>query len=402
MRELLSAAFPSTQLYFFLRLVEFVNEPFRTKAKKLLTQALRKRHLPLPTTLPHLLLPPVHALQNLGFGFNTGYLSIENSFLPFSCPSFESLKHAVPHWGAGSDDSFPCSCFDVTSPRTMVAHSHAVFISGFDEINTLNVTSASMKDNCFGDVETLRARLALQIRKLSRRWNELLKEHSHNIQQDLFWTAETLQHTARALKPWVVIPAPHFPSRAHVICPTLFSTLLHRTFCTGKVFALATQPAVPFRTHVVTTTHPCLQQQYSWGFRLHDPLPTARILPKPSKDWLKARPIISFFRTWASPLLTVFGALIFELTKNNFPHVPGQLPVQDLVQQLWDALSTADPTEYIQLISQDLSGFFTSIPVERFPQALQVLLHQYDIKVGLSNVSLSQVRSSFNQAATHD
>ena len=43
--------------------------------------------------------------------------------------------------------------------------------------------------------------------------------------------------------------------------------------------------------------------------------------------------------------------------------------------------------EHIQLVSQDLSGFFTSIPTEQFHQALQVLLHQYDLKVGLNNVS---------------
>ena len=34
-------------------------------------------------------------------------------------------------------------------------------------------------------------------------------------------------------------------------------------------------------------------------------------------------------------------------------------------------MSFADPVEYIQLVSQDLSGFFTSIPTERFHQALK-------------------------------
>ena len=110
-------------------------------------------------------------------------------------------------------------------------------------------------------------------------------------------------------------------------------------------------------------------------------------MPKPTKEWLKARPSISFFRTWAAPLLTVFGALIFELTNITFPDVPGQLSVQQLVQQLWDALSSAEPTEYIQLVSPDLSGFFTSIPTERFHQAVQVLLHRYDQAAGLRNVS---------------
>ena len=60
MRDLLSAAFPPTQLYYFLRLSVFVNEPFRSKAQKLLAQVLRKRQLQSPSTLTQLLLPPLH------------------------------------------------------------------------------------------------------------------------------------------------------------------------------------------------------------------------------------------------------------------------------------------------------------------------------------------------------
>ena len=60
MRELLSAAFPSTQLYYFLQLSTFVNEPFRSKAQKLLAQVLRKRQVQVPTTMTQLLLPPLH------------------------------------------------------------------------------------------------------------------------------------------------------------------------------------------------------------------------------------------------------------------------------------------------------------------------------------------------------
>ena len=61
MRELLSADFPPTQLYYFLRLAAFVNEPFRSKAQKLLAQVLHKRRLQVPTALTQLLLPPLHA-----------------------------------------------------------------------------------------------------------------------------------------------------------------------------------------------------------------------------------------------------------------------------------------------------------------------------------------------------
>ena len=122
---------------------------------------------------------------------------------------------------------------------------------------------------------------------------------------------------------------------------------------------------------------------------------------KPTKDWQKARPIISFFRTWAAPFLTVFGAVIFELTKVTFPDIAGQLSVQELVQQLWESLSKADPDEYIHLVSQDLSGFFTSIPTERFHQALQVLLHRYDQVVGLRRLRRSSQWSVYEVKSDH-
>ena len=188
--------------------------------------------------------------------------------------------------------------------------------------------------------------LRCSFRKLARRWKvqgssfntdsqpilaELFAEHRSNVQDQVHWTSESLQYTTRALTTWVVIPADHFPSRAHATCPTLFSTLLHKTFCTGEVFALRRESAASLRAEVVTMIPSRLQHRYAWSLRLQAPFPTARILPKPSKDWLKARPIIPFFRTWAAPLLTVFGALIFELTKITFPDVPGQLSVQELV-----------------------------------------------------------------------
>ena len=237
------------------------------------------------------------------------------------------------------------------------AHDHAVIVDEFSRINAdidLDIMTASMKDQYFGDVDMLQQRFTMQLRRLARRWHvhgtsfptdfqpvltELVDAHRSNVQDHAHWTSASLQRTIVSLSSWVVIPADHFPSRAHVICASLFATLMHKAFCTGDVFSLCRESAASFRSEVVTTIPALLQQRYAWGLRLQAPLPTARILPKPTKDWLKARPIISFFRTWAAPLLTVFGALIFELTKVTFPDVPGQLSVQELVQQLWDALS---------------------------------------------------------------
>ena len=241
-----------------------------------------------------------------------------------------------------------------------------------------------------------------QLRKLARRWHvhgsdllpdlqpvvaQLMETHRINLQDQAYWSSAYVATHCCLFVFMGSIPADHFPSRAHVVCPSLFAILMRKTFCVGDVFSLCRESAASFRSEVVTTVPSLIRQRYAWGLRLQAPLPTARILPKPTKDWQKARPIISFFRTWAAPFLTVFGALIFELTKAAFPDIAGQLPVQELILQLWDALSKADPDEYIHLVSQDLSGFFTSIPTERFHQALQVLLHRYDQVVGLRSSS---------------
>ena len=100
MRDLLSAAFPPTQLYYFLRLSVFVNEPFRSKAQKLLAQVLRKRQLQSPTTLTQLLLPPLH-VRNWK-AHKAGLLLIVICFPPFSFQRSGWWKLAVPRWATRS------------------------------------------------------------------------------------------------------------------------------------------------------------------------------------------------------------------------------------------------------------------------------------------------------------
>ena len=356
MRDLLSAAFPPTQLYYFLRLSVFVNKPFRSKAQKLV---LRKRQL-------QLLLPPLHVRNwkaQLGTWLQSWIASHRDLFPSLFLPKIRvvetrsaTLGNRIYNYRTWQrrwtpETSFPCRCLDIDDHHLHRAHEHAVMVDEFSRINAdidMEIMAASMKDQYFGDVDLLHRRFTTQLRKLARRWHvhgsslladlqpvlaQLMDTHRSNLQDRAYWSSTSLQRTVASLSSWVVIPADHFPSRAHVICPSLFAILMRKTFCTGDVFSLCRESAASFRSEVVTTVPSLLLQRYAWGLRLQAPLPTARILPKPTKDWQKARPIISFFRTWAAPFLTVFGALIFELTKLTFPDIAGQLSVQELVQQ---------------------------------------------------------------------
>ena len=69
----------------------------------------------------------------------------------------------------------------------------------------------------------------------------------------------------------------------------------------------------------------------------------------------------------------------------NLPKSPFQTyQVSFRFRSLSNSFGTRSKTDPV---SQDLSGFFTSIPTERFHQALQVLLHRYDQVVGLRRSS---------------
>ena len=305
MSELLSAAFPSTQLYYFLRLSTFVNEPFRSKAQKLLAQVLRKRQLQVPTTMTQLLLPPLHVRDwkaQLGTWLQRWVASHCALFPSLLLPKIRVVETRSATLGDRiynyrkwqrrwtPDTSFPCRCIGMDERTTSRAHSHAVILDEFSRINAdidSDIMAASMKDQYFGDINKLQQRFDMQLRKLARRWQvqrssfttdyqpvltELFAAHRSNVQDHVHWTSASLQHTARALSSWVVIPADHFPSRAHVICPSLFSMLMHKTFCTGEVFALRRESAASFRAEVVaidtssTTTSLCMGTSTSCTF----------------------------------------------------------------------------------------------------------------------------------------
>ena len=53
-------------------------------------------------------------------------------------------------------------------------HDHAVIVDEFSRINAdidLDIMTASMKDQHFGDVDMLQQRFTMQLRRLARRWH---------------------------------------------------------------------------------------------------------------------------------------------------------------------------------------------------------------------------------------
>ena len=290
MRELLSAAFPPTQLYYLLRLVEFVNEPFRSKAKRHIAVILTKRHLAIPPSSANFLLPPVHATrwkQRLGIWLKQWVADRKQLFPSLFLPKIRVIETRSATLGDRifsyrgwqqrwtPDTHFRCSCFGVSSQHLLFAHSHAVILSHFESVFSEidhDVMAASMKDQYYGSSEKLLAQLRQKVCRLACRLRlqtstfltdiqvilqEIIDEHHCNLISSSRWTSEMITPAVSILKTWVVTPADHFPSRAHVLCPALFSQLLHSTFCTHEVFVPCRQPLFPGSyAHHDTPTNP--------------------------------------------------------------------------------------------------------------------------------------------------
>ena len=415
MRDLLSAAFPPTQLYCFLRLSVFVNEPFRSKAQKLLAQVLRKRQLQSPTTLTQLLLPPLH-VRNwkalLGTWLQSWIASHRDLFPSLFLPKIRVVETRSATLGDKiynyrtwqrrwtPETSFPCRCLDIDDHHIHRAHGHAVMVDEFSRINAdidMEIMAASMKDQYFGDVDLLHQRFTTQLRKLARRWHvhgssllvdlqpvltQLMDTHRANLQDRAYWPSTSLQRTVASLSSWVVIPADHFPSRAHVICPSLFAILMRKTFCSGDVFSLCRESAASFRSEVVTTVPSLLRQRYAWGLRLQAPLPTARILPKP-RTGRKHDPSFHSFARGQLPSSRSSAPSYLNLPKLLFPTLQVNFQYKNLFSSCGSSCHRQIPMN-------------TSTWCHKTCQALQVLLHRYDQVVGLrrsSQWSVFEVKS---------
>ena len=214
---------------------------------------MRKRQLQSPSTLTQLLLPPLHVPNwkaQLGTWLQRWVASHRDLFPSLFLPKIRVVETRSATLGDRiynyrtwqrrwtPDMSFPCRCSDIDDRHLHRAHDHVVMVDEFSRINAdidIDIMTAPMKDQYFGDVDMLHQPFTTQPRKLARRWHvhgsslltdlrpvltQLIDAHRSNLQDHAHWTSASLQRTMVSLSSWVVIPADHFPSRAHVICPS--------------------------------------------------------------------------------------------------------------------------------------------------------------------------------------
>ena len=113
-------------------------------------------------------------------------------------------------------------------------------------------------------------------------------------------------------------------------------------------------------------------------------LPYAYLLPKPSKDFEKARPIISYMLSWNAKLGQVIGTIVYELCRSIFGDLQLDRTVQTIITDIQRQFDQIPADVELNLQQQDLSGFFNSVPHARMIDAVTFAVNHYSYEHGIS------------------
>ena len=197
----------------------------------------------------------------------------------------------------------------------------------------------------------------------------------------------------RTLKRFVLCPADHHPHQTFVACPTHYHLLLQKTYFQADVFELCAVGPLALRDRLSQLARQELPNIVQTLINPEGILPYAYILPKPSKMFEKARPIISYMLSRNPKLGQLVGTLVYELCRSIFDGLQLDRTVQDIITAIQKTFADIPEDVELDLQQQDLSGFFNSVPHSRMIEAVTYAVNHYIAHKGVApNSKLSTWR----------
>ena len=230
-------------------------------------------------------------------------------------------------------------------------------------------------------------------------WERLWREHEQALEGH--WTVTQINRLKSHSKGLTWHVRDHEGAHSHVFCPVKYWMMLQNTFTADSIFlpvglsasAVMTQMEQAVPEHILSAfpfKFSSRKSKVSWAY----------ILPKFKKDWKAGRPIVSFSAHPARQFLVVMARVTEMLVAEVCPHTR---PYNDAIM-LWQAIHqlfgqtdsyTLPAPDPLALHNQDLSGFFVSIPVERFMITFRLLLTKFygcadeDLENTLNNATIT-------------
>ena len=401
-RFLRSQHVPLSFLYYLVRLTPMLDSLERARATTLLTSALRFRggDIPPMNRMLKVLQGPGNFLQAARSWIKSFVEHNSLWFPPYHLPKVKMVevqnrtlgqvlfnhRKFIKDWTHAKSPA--CACHHAKDlPRTKWGH---IFCSATDAVTLYpnlfhSVLTHSMTDTVWASEQQFLRHHHREFTKFAsawklpksavEQWDEFVSQHWTSFQRAEDESVQAIKAASHCIRHWVTLPVDHFPTQLHIACPVQFHLLLIGTFFDGTIFRPLPQSAAVTRDQILKQARKQLRNQKA--LILSKPLPKAYLLPKASKGWCGARPIVAYNAAWNGKISQVVAAIITQVVDRVFGRKEALPSVMHILQQMWKIMQAAPIDEELLLMQQDVAGFFNAVPHSRILDSLRVVLHQF-------------------------
>ena len=426
-KRLRSDRYVPDEIYSLIRLSNSLEEPGKSKARKVLKSVCQYRNMSWPTTLQGLQLK-FTAHPNFGRDISQWTrnqvlrFKVKDILVPFHLPSYkvreqphQSLKdflHNFKDWDKWlqhhSVDEAPCPCHHFTHilPEQCLTRGHVVagieqlgkWHRSFEKLGDGSASSAFFpakhelfkhnikmfaswrRKHCLPLVLELEFRAVLE-----HQW----QQHIQYLSQEkrLTWKDVSL---ARDLlhKHFIVHCEDHESNHLMVYCPQFYLRAAMKTWQDPEVFEPGEGSSAQWTQQLFAQIPGALKRRYRWGINPSGTLPVGFVFLKRKKEFLKGRTIISYSNSCIKKLLIAAAQAILLMVRLIWPEAMGLATTPQLWRSLHEFLRRTPSEVHLAEVNDDLVGFFNSVPRQQILDSLSILVQMYSDRHYPSHISV--------------
>ena len=413
-KRLRSGRYVPDEIYSLIRLSNCLEEPGKSKARKILKSVCVYRNMTWPKSAMGLQLrftSHPSFCSEVSAWIRKQVLSHEHILVPFHLPLFkiregphQTLKdflHNFKEWDAWlqhhsiDDVQCPCSQFAAQVPESCMTHGHVV--AGIEQLGCLHhsfekIGSGSAASAFFpAKHEFFKHNLKMFSswrrkhgfpQALEPEFRTLLQvqweKHVQHLSREARLTWKDVS-AARSLlhRHFVVHCEDHEPNHLMIYCPQFYFQAALRTWRDPAVFEPVEGSVEQLSTWVQDIIPGLLRKRYRWGINPSGTLPVGFIFLKRKKEFLKGRTIISYSNSCIKELLKAASQAILPMIRLVWPEAMGLAATPQLWKNMHRFLHRVHPTIHLAEVNDDLVGFFNSVPRQQILDSLSALIELY-------------------------
>ena len=194
-------------------------------------------------------------------------------------------------------------------------------------------------------------------------WRNFVRDQwsQHVVSSRTPLSFDDIKYIKSVLTGFVVQGRDHAPNHLHIFCPLLYWRILKSTFGDEEVYTRSLLTPNQAQDFLATMTRKPWLKPYRWGVQEAAKLPCSYLLLKQKKNFLKARPIISYKSFASGRLFQAASSVLNMMLPVVFPSSYGHQSLPEIFQELHQYLSNVDEDIELMEFNQDLVGFFSQV-----------------------------------------